>query len=405
MTKDNINRDMNPASITEIFLLFIKIGSTAFGGFMALISVVQDLVVDRKKWIDPGDMLDAISVATMLPGPVAVNIVAYVGYRVRGIAGAITAATAVILPSFILILCLSVLYFKWGSIPVVENFFIGMVPAVVAIVLVTAWRLSRQAVDGVLSVVILASAALAMLFFNSFLVTVSIIALSAISGMLVYGPVNYPWDKSGKKSKKEKSEGDTEKSRTVSRSLPGINPVPVAFLVLVPSVLGKLFLVFSGMSLMLFGGGYVFIPVIQQVVVNQYAWVTQKEFIDAIAMGQVTPGPILISAAFIGYKVAGIAGALVSTIGIFTPPAIVMIVASSIMEKIKANQWVAAATRSIRAAVVGMIFTAAVVIAKSAVVEWASVLIFLSVLVAMARFRQQAAWLIPVSGIAGAVLY
>ena len=170
-------------------------------------------------------------------------------------------------------------------------------------------------------------------------------------------------------------------------------------------MLMKLFLVFAGMSVMLFGGGYVFIPMIQQIVVNGHGWVTQQEFVDAIAMSQVTPGPILVSAAFIGYKVAGFAGAVVATIGIFGPPAVVMVVASNALERIKKSPVVRAALRGVRPAVIGMIFAAAWYVGRTAQPVWISVVIFVVSLVALLRFKVDAVWVIPAAGLVGLISY
>lgn len=170
-------------------------------------------------------------------------------------------------------------------------------------------------------------------------------------------------------------------------------------------LLTKLFFTFAGMSVMLFGGGYVFIPMIQEVVVTANGWVTQAEFIDGIAMGQITPGPILISATFIGFKVAGLAGALVATIGIFLPPALIMVAATNGLERVKHSPLLQAALRGVRPAVIGMIFAAAVVIGGSASNHWMSLLIFVAVLIALMRFRLEVIWIIPSAGLLGLMAY
>jgi chromate transporter len=136
----------NEISLLSLFWTFLKVGSTAFGGFMALISVVQSLVVERRRLLRQEDMLDGISLASMLPGPVAVNVVAYVGYRLRGVTGALVAATAVILPSFLLITTLSYVYFRWGQMPAMQKLFMGFIPAVTAIIATTAWGMSVKAI-------------------------------------------------------------------------------------------------------------------------------------------------------------------------------------------------------------------------------------------------------------------
>jgi len=172
-----------------------------------------------------------------------------------------------------------------------------------------------------------------------------------------------------------------------------------------PALITKLFAVFAGMSVMLFGGGYVFIPLIQEIVVNHHKWVTSQEFVDAIAMGQITPGPILVSAAFIGLKVAGFAGAVAATVGIYLPPALLMVTSTHALERIKRSVAIQAALRGVRPAVIGMIFAAAVVVGRTSVPVWYSVAIFIVALYALVRWRLDAVWVIPVAGAVGWWLY
>ena len=172
-----------------------------------------------------------------------------------------------------------------------------------------------------------------------------------------------------------------------------------------PNLIAQLFLTFAGMSLMLFGGAYVFIPLMQEIVVDGHGWVSQQEFIDAVAMGQITPGPILVSAAFIGLKVAGLAGAVVATIGIYLPSALLMIGCTHGLQKVRHSVTIKAALRGIRPAVVGMIFVAALIIAQTAVPVWVSAAIFAVALYTLLRFKVEAVWIIPPAGVLAILLY
>jgi chromate transporter len=172
-----------------------------------------------------------------------------------------------------------------------------------------------------------------------------------------------------------------------------------------PSLILKLFTTFAAMSVTLFGGGYVFIPIIQDVVVNSQGWVTSKEFIDSLAISQVTPGPILITSAFIGYKVAGVLGGLSATVGMFLPSAVLMVVSTYFLDRIKKSAAINAALQGVRIAVVGMLIAAAFVVASTAPHHWASAVILVASLIAIIRFRMEVAWIIPMAGIAGLGLY
>jgi len=390
-------------SLWFLFWTFLKVGSTAFGGFMALISVVQSLVVERRKLLKHEDMLDGISLASLIPGPVAVNVVAYVGYRLRGGLGALVSATGVILPSFFLILGLSIAYFQWGQIPAVNKLFMGFIPAVTAIIFSAAWGMSRKAVMSWREASLMLAAGALLLLVGGFFITLGIIFGAGLIGWLWFrgdAPLT-PRTETEPEAPAEEQRGTGIKPRLLS-----VAPVvALPLFALDPGILSKLFLTFAGMSVMLFGGGYVFIPLIQEIVVDGQQWVGHQEFVDAIAMGQITPGPILISAAFIGLKVAGLAGALVATVGIFLPPALVMIGATRILEKIKTSRAIKAALQGVRPAVVGMVFAACVVVGQTAPLNWVSLLILGVALLALMRLRLEVVWIIPAAGLTGLLLY
>lgn len=383
-------------SLSFLFLSFLKIGASAFGGFMALISAVENVFVTRHDKIEHNDMLDGISLASMLPGAIAVNVVAYVGYRLRGVPGVIVSVTAVILPSFILLLLLSNLYLRWGEIPAVTNVFKGFIPAVCAVIVATAWNLGRKTIVGWKEGLLFLTAVLALILEGGFFVTVSVVVCSGLVGLVVFR-------NNGAEEQNRPDSVDSEAHTTTIKSFSALPLLLAASLS--AEGLVKLFLVFGGMSLMLFGGGYVFIPLIQQVVVDGYHWVSQREFVDAIAMGQVTPGPILISAAFIGFKVAGVAGALVATVGIFMPSVALMVSCSTVFARLKTSGSFQSALNGIRPAIVGLITAAAIIIARTAPLTIASLVIFSLGLFLLLRFRAPFAIVVIPAGIAGWILY
>jgi chromate transporter len=336
----------------------------------------------------------------MLPGPVAVNVCTYVGYRLRGRAGALVAATAAILPAFVLVVILSAAYFRWGQIPAVSKLFMGFIPAVTAVIVAAAWNMSRKSLVGLREEAIAIAAFAALLGIGGFYSTFGIILGAGVIGWLLFrtgaGPATPP-------DKKPAAPGAP---LNVNALLLGTAPmVQIPWWSVDPAILMKLGAVFAGMSVMLFGGGYVFIPMIQEIVVTNQKWVTSQEFVDGIALGQITPGPILVSAAFIGLKVAGLAGATVATAAIFAPPAVLMVVASHAFERLQRSSAIKAALRGVRPAVIGMIFAAAVVVGQTAVPVWHSVAIFAVALYALMRFRVDAVWIIPAAGAAGWWLY
>ena len=368
---------------------------------MALISVVENLVVQRYKLLTHEDMLDGISLATVLPGPIAANVVAYVGYRIRGGWGAVATATSVLLPSFFLVVGLTAVYYEAGEIGAVSRLFAGFIPAVVAIIIAAAWRMGKKTIKTWPAIAIAVTAGLLIQFVGGFYITLLVIIGAGILGYFLF------YNALAAAPPPEVTPPQISKRR-----------LAVAFIVLASFILfyllplplgtdslARLFTTFSGISLMLFGGGYVFIPLIQQIVVDGYGWVTQTEFTNAIALGQVTPGPILISAAFIGYAVKGLAGAVVATVGIFFPPALLMVTCSHLLDRIKSSRVIQAALKGIRPAIVGMIFTAAIVVAQTAQVHWATAVIFAVSLLAIWRWRLDVIFIIPAAGLLGLLLY
>jgi len=367
---------------------------------MAMISVVENVIVERKKLLTHQEMLDGISLASMLPGPVAVNVCTYVGYRLRGRAGALVAATAAILPAFVLVVALSAAYFRWGQIPAVNKLFMGFIPAVTAVIVAAAWNMSRKSLTGVREDAIAIAAFAALLGIGGFYSTIAIILGAGVVGWVLFR------NDHGSSPRANKKRGRSGPQFNANAFLLGTAPmIQIPWWSIDPAILMKLFTVFAGMSLMLFGGGYVFIPLIQEIVVTNQKWVTSQEFIDGIALGQITPGPILVSAAFIGLKVAGFTGALVATVAIFGPPALLMVVASGVFERLQRSSAIQAALHGVRPAVIGMIFAAAVVIGRSAVPVWYSIAVFAIALYALLRFRVEAVWVIPAAGLAGWWLY
>jgi chromate transporter len=387
-------------ALATLFWTFLRIGATAFGGFMALIAVVQTTVVQQRKWLSHEEVLDGVSLAQILPGPMAVNVVSYIGYRLRGGLGAVVSATAVILPAFLLMLLLSWLYLRFGEIPAVKNAFAGFIPAVAAIIFSTAWNMTAKALPDWRAWLLAVAGAGLLLGVGGFYLTLAIVLGSGVIGALLF-------------------RGATQPGAATNTPLFGIYfwlgigvllGVFLSFALWPPHAgqtgLGHLARVFGGMSVMLFGGGFVFIPLIQEVVVETLGWVDQPAFTTAIALGQITPGPILISATFIGFAVQGVVGAGVATVAIFFPPALLMILSAHLLAHLKRWQVMQAALKGIRAAVVGMIVAAGVIILQSAdLLHWLSWGIFALTLLALLRFKLDVVWIIPIAGIVGLLLY
>ncbi len=288
-----------------LFFLFLKIGATSWGGFMALIAVIQKQAGEIDKVIAEEEIVRAVSLASVLPGPMAVNVVAYIGYKVRGLKGALFSIIGVLLPCFLLMLVLCYVYFTYGNALSFTHFFLGLLPAVAAILTTAAFTMAKKNIKDSYQVIIAIASVAAVLFLHSFYTTVYIVLISGLAGYFFY-------------RSKETTNIVAPKNLLVKDNKKQLSTYAVyALLLLITAgcfyflwiqknaslhLYSNLVFTFSGLSLSQFGGGYVVIPSMQKIIVDGLHWLSQQQFTDAIAMGQITPGPIYISAAFIGYN-------------------------------------------------------------------------------------------------------
>ncbi len=408
-------------SLTTLCWLFFRIACSSFGGYMAMISATQNLVVERRKLLSDDDVLNGVSLASILPGPIAINVVAYVGYRLRGNLGALVSVCAAITPALLLMLLLSFAYIHLAHLEVVGHIFAGVVPAVASIILAAAWSMWRKSINTKREAALAIAAAAALLYISGIATTLVVIALAAIMGWWWFGrsgATSYSSVTAGFSGSLNEAVSFSVNPpvllKSPDRSVPSaqsnlllLASVPSLALItfISPGIFFKLFYVFASFSLLMFGGAYVFIPVLQDAVVSTYGWVTQREFVDAVAMSQMMPGPVIVSVAFIGFKAAGLLGALVSIVAIILPSTVVMLLCTRMLDRIQQSQASRAALRGVRAAVVGMVIAAALLIGKTSDPSWISLAIFIAALIALLRYRIEAVWLLPVAGLCGFLMY
>ena len=266
---------MNPQKkpgLSYLFFKFLKIGSTAFGGFMALISIVQKELVEKKKTIKDEDILDGISLATVLPGPIAVNVITFIGHRLRGVKGGLISMLAVVLPSFFLILGLSVLYYKYGDITQFQKFFDGVLPAVAAIILAVSINMTRKNIRDYKQYILAALAFIFVGFIGGFYITLILVLLGGIAGIILFRPAI----QTKNKQKAEEISFNEILRKEIRDNLFWFTALLIFIVVIITAtwiprdvlpeklyLLNKLFSTLSLVSVTLFGGGYVFIPMLQ----------------------------------------------------------------------------------------------------------------------------------------------
>lgn len=392
---------MERTSLSYILFTFLKLGATAFGGYMSLVAIVQKQLVEVDKKLKEEDLLDGISLTSVLPGPVAVNTIAYVGYQLRGVPGAIAAFAGIILPSFFLVIFLSWLYFSYGNIPAVKNVFSGITPAITALIVTVAIGMTRKTIKLSAQWTICLLAALLLILVGGFAVTFLLIIVSGVAGAFLF-----------RQSAEQALPGD-EKIHFENKQL--VIPGVVLLLLLCTLLWGgqypgapkdvQILSTFSGISLTLFGGGYVVIPALHELFVENLNWLTSAEFADGIAIGQITPGPIFVTATFIGYKVAGVLGAFLATVAIFTPPAVLTVLLSRFVKILNQSSVVKAAMKGVRAAVIGMIFASAITIGQTITPSVVSAIIFAAIFIISLKYTISPVYLIIASGVAGFILF
>ncbi len=334
-----------------LFKTFILIGSTSFGGYMSLIAMMRDRMVSRDKSIDDNIITEGISLASMLPGPVAVNVVAFTGFHIAGVLGALVSISAVLIPSLAMVLILSIIFFNSGDRFAFGAILAGVFPVVAAIILATGIGMGKRACKRKEHYVIATLCFVVPFFIKGYWIIVILLVLAALVGMM-------------RLREDTIHAADTRQSwRPVLISLAIYAIVITATIFLSRgTVIGQIVKEFSQVSLTLFGGGYVMVPLLKTRFVDQLEWITNAEFIYGISIGQITPGPILTSAGFFGYKMAGLAGAIIAILAIYLPSSMLMILLSNIIIPLRSSRFFQAGLSGLKAAIVGIILYSAIAI-------------------------------------------
>ena len=350
MTTELIETQPRPQiSLWTIFTSYFIIGLTAFG--MAILQKLKALVMDNK-WLSEEEMNDGLAMVQLYPGPLMVDFSAYVGYKLRGVLGAILATTGFILPSFVLMSVLSALYFAAGELPWVHPLFVGLEALVVGILLNVTLEMGGRNIQTRTQAVIMLLAFAALLFkLNAVLIVLVALAL----GAWLIRPIPGAGKAAGAGRPSPKVEAFSVK-RWV-----GIGAVVVAILAVVTfswslkSEMGGLTLSLFKIGSVAFGNGTAIIPLIQYEAVEAHPWMTLSQFADGIALGQITPGPFLITATFIGYKLAGFWGGLLATFAIFSPSFAMTLVFTEVFARIRNLKPVRGALMGVMASFVGLL--------------------------------------------------
>jgi chromate transporter len=338
----------NPTpSFFYLFTSFLRLGATAYGG-PGMISQIKEAAVNRYAWVREGEFLQGLALCQLIPGATMVQIVTYIGYRVRGIWGGLTAAMAFVLPAFIAMVILSAIYFRYHSLWFAQALFKGLGAIVVAIILNACITFGRSILRDWKVILIAVLSFFAFFFQWNF---VLIFVLAAVAGFVLRpkipltepaSPGSAPLEVKGKEY-------------LVVVLLAAFICLMFVLSYLVDPRITALSLGLSKIGALAFGGGFPAIPLIQYEMVDRFQWLSTKEFLDGIALGQVTPGPILITATFIGYKISGFWGASMATVGVFFPSFFILVLLIPYHDRLRGLEKVRMMEQGVLGSFIGMI--------------------------------------------------
>ena len=372
----------------DLFLSFFRLGLTAFGG-PAMVAHIRELSINRHNWLNEGDFKNGIALCQSIPGATAIQMAAYVGLKSGGVAGALASYVGFGLPAFILMLIFSVLYSRYNSLPGIDSLFNGLQVIVVAIILNAIYTFGKSNVKHVQSAVIAIVAA--VLFWQG------ISPFMVVAGAGILGCILFQSRPAGPAGQPGQEVMHWETGRIVS--LVCILLAALVALYAVNAVLVTLAAVMLKIDLFAFGGGFASLPLMLHEIVIVKGWMTSETFMDGIALGQVTPGPIVITATFVGYMVQGLAGAVVATIAIFTPSFFMVVTIAPVFDRLRSSPYFSRVIDGILASFVGLLIY--VLIKFALAVPWDVVRIILGLASLAALIRKvDILYIVP----AGAVL-
>lgn len=372
--------------LREVVALFLRIGTTSFGGPAAHIAITRHEVVKRKQWMDDEEYARLIGLANLVPGPNSTEVAMHVGRVRAGWRGLIGAGLAFILPAFLIVLGLAWLYVEYGTRPTFERGLAGISAVVVVLIVQAIVQLSRSSLRTITTIAIAAVALLA-----AFL-SVHELAILAAAGLTAW----LVWR--------------TRNGRPASGGglalvlLPVMHDLGPVVATAGPVMLAPLFLVFLEIGAVLYGSGYVLYALLQSQLVDQRHWLTQKELIDAVAIGQMTPGPLFTTATFVGYLLRGVPGAIVATVGIFLPAFLFVGATDAVVRRLRDSAAFAAFLSGVVAASIALMVRVSFTLADQSLVDGWTVAVAIVAAVLLLWRRPNPVWLIAGGALAGALL-
>jgi chromate transporter len=389
-----------PQRLGAVLRYFLRLGTLGFGGPIAVVGYMQRDLVEQRGWISKQDFLDGVALGQTMPGPLAAQVAMWVGYLKRGAGGAAATALAFIAPSFLMVFTVAAVYAHYSGLAIVQSLFYGIAPAVMAIITIAACKLVRLT-DGKDRRAWAISAVVFTVTATTGREPIYLIVGAGLLMILLDARPAWPL------RRRKQAADDTS---TGTRSRRGLMLLPLSSPALGTlasgGVLASLGLFFLKTGALVFGSGLAIVPLLRDGVVAQHHWLTQAQFLDAVAMGLITPGPVVITAAFIGYLVGGPAGALIATIAIFTPIYLGVVVPGRWFIRHRDNAQIKAFVTGATAAAGGALCGAVVVLTRQAVTDWITAAIAVVTLALLWRFKKiPEPYLVAAAGALGILLH
>lgn len=369
--------------LAELARLFLKLGTAAFGGPAAHIAMMEDEIVNRRHWLSRDEFLDFLGATNLIPGPNSTEMAIHIGHRRAGWAGLIVAGSSFILPAFLIVLAISWAYVRFGSMPETAGILYGVKPVVLAIVLQAVWRLARPALKSRLLVITGVAAALAG--------GLGVNELAVLFGTGVFVALL-----------KSIFSGNLAKAAALAHAFwPQIPAAGIA----ISFGLWPMFLIFVKIGSILFGSGYLLLVFLRADFIDRLHWLTEGQLLDAIAVGQVTPGPVFTAATFIGFLLSGFPGAVVATAGIFLPAFFFVAVSGPLVPRLRRSPTAGAFLDGVNAASVALMAVVTVQLAGAAFVDYATIGLGIIAAVLLLRYNLNTVWLVLGAIVAGIVIH
>jgi chromate transporter len=388
MHQDRSQLPRRSGRLGELARLFLKVGCIGFGGPAAHIALMEDEVVTRRKWLSHQHFLDLIGATNLIPGPNSTEMTMHIGYERAGWPGLCVAGTCFIFPAVLITGLLAWFYVHFGTLPEIAPFFMGIKPAVLAVILGAVWRLGQRAVKGWRLAILGLAVLVAVL-----------VGVNEVVALLAGGVLGMFW---------LRLPGSDHSHTAAPCMLLGMLPLAASVRNATATVLAatgvagaiataslwKLGWFFLKVGAVLYGSGYVLVAFLEGGLVQDYGWLTQAQLLDAIAIGQFTPGPVLSTATFIGYVIKGVAGAAVATVGIFLPSFLFVLLLNPFIPTLRQVVWTSAFLDAVNVAAVALMAAVTLKLGLVTLTSWPAWLIAMLAGLLVLRFNVNAAWLV-----------